>query len=162
MKFSKEMGPNNSLVILLFSNMATPILSIVFHGGELASECSGTLTVRGNSEVHKFTASVESLGAGIVAGRVRMEGCGCYILYQGPRRMGRAYFITQSGDHALTFSRIGSVYKDTCGKKGHRNAGLAVLVVGIVVGLVVVVLGGSLCLWKRKKMYTEVIPESVL
>ena len=142
--------------------MATTIVSIVFHGGELASECSGTLTVGGNSENRQFTATEESLGTGIVARRVRMEGCGCYILYQGPKRMGRAYFITRSGDHALPFSRIGSVYKDTCGKKGHRNAGLTVLVVVIVVGLIIVVLGGALFLRKRKKMYTEVIPETVL
>ena len=156
------MGPKNTLVILIFANMVATIVSIVFHGGELAAECSGTLTVQENSEIHQFRTSVESLGAGIVAGRVRMEGCGCYILYQGPRRMGRAYFITRSGDHALTFSRIGSVYKDVCGKRGHRNAGMAALVVGIIVGLILVILGGVVCFRKRKRMYTEVIPESVL
>ena len=69
-----------------------------------------------------FRRTTESFGRRIKARRVMMVGCGCYILYQGPRRMGRAYFITKGGTHALPFSRIGSVYKEKCGQKGHNNA----------------------------------------
>ena len=88
-----------------------------------------------------------------------MEGCGCYILYQGPRRMGRAYFITRSGQHAVTFSRIGSIYKENCSQKGHKNAKLEIFVIVIVFGILLIVFVGRLVsvkLNERRVVYREV------
>ena len=109
-----------------------------------------------NAEVHEFTGTVVSLGAGIIAGNVRMEGCGCYILYQGPRRMGRAYFITRSGQHMVPFSRIGSVYEEKCSQKGHRNAGTEIVVIVTVLGILIVSTGLIILVKKRRKVYKEV------
>jgi hypothetical protein len=156
---------NKYLIIFLFSNLVTHSVSLVFlgPGGEISSRCSGTLTVYEGAEDHQFSTSVESLGVGIMARRVVMEGCGCYILYQGPRRMGRAYFVTRSGEHEINLGRIGSVYKEKCGMKGHKNAGVIFWVIGVVLGVVGVVVGGVICVrMRKKKMYEEVIPESVL
>ena len=125
----------------------------------MSSECTGTLIVIDNAEVHKFTRTVESLGLGIIAGKVRMEGCGCYILYQGPRRMGRAYFITRSGQHTVPFSRIGSIYKEKCSQKGHRNAGTEIVVIVTVLGILIVSTGLIIVLKKRRNAYKEVCVE---
>ena len=83
-----KMRINHHLAVLSFLNVFLTGFSTVFYAGELSSECTGTLIVIDNAKVHKFTRTEESLGAGIIAGKVRMEGCGCYILYQGPKRIG--------------------------------------------------------------------------
>ena len=153
------MGVNNYLAVLIFFSCFLAGFSTVFYSAELSSECSGTLIVSNGAEVHKFTKTVDSLGAGIIAGRVRMEGCGCYILYQGPRRMGRAYFITRSGQHAVTFSRIGSIYKENCSQTGHKNAKLEIFVIVIVFGILLIVFVGRLVsvkLNERRVVYGEV------
>ena len=153
------MGVNNYLAVLIFFSCFLAGFSTVFYSAELSSECSGTLIVSNGAEVHKFTKTVESLGAGIIAGRVRMEGCGCYILYQGPGRMGRAYFITRSGQHRISFSRIGSVYEEKCSQNGHKNAGVEIIVIVTVLGLLIVTAGVTIVVRQRRIVYKEVCLE---
>ena len=104
--------------------MFSVVFSTVFYSGELSQDCTGSLVVWDSQEPHIFRTTAESLGGGggLQGRRVMMWGCGCYILYQGPWRMGRAYYITRGGKHVLPFNRVGSVYKEKCGLKGHKNA----------------------------------------
>ena len=157
----KKMSLGNYLTFCIFVSLVTEVVPSVFYAADLPSDCSGTLVVHGNSDVHKFTTSVETLGSGILAGRVVMEGCGCYILYQGPRRMGRAHFISRSGDHTISFGRIGSVYREECGNKGHRNANTSMMVIGLALGLIFFAVGGWVCVRRRRNMYKEVLSDSV-
>ena len=165
MRINKKVFVFNYQSIFLFSYLVTNTVSLVFPAGELSYKCSGSLHVyeSAESEVHTFTTSVESLGVGIVTKRVAMEGCGCYILYQGPRRTGMAYFITKRGQQNINLSRIKSVYRQECGEGVHRNAGVIYWAIGVVIFVVVVVGGGVICKIKRREnIYAEVISVEVL
>ena len=148
--------------IIIFLNLLATVVSKVFRAEELTSQCSGTLRVHEGTEDHKFNTSAESLGAGIKTKRVVMEGCGCYILYQGPRRTGRAYFVNKRGQHEIKLGRIRSVYKQECRQENKKNAALTYWVIGIVLAAVLVVGIGLVCVKKRReKMYAEVRTETV-
>ena len=92
---------------------------------------------------------------GIVTQKVKMEGCGCFILYQGTGRTGKAYFITENGEQNIDLSRIRSVYRQNCGVEEVINAGI-ILVVAAVVLLVVGLVGAVLiCRVKRRRKFNE-------
>merc|ERR1719228_2858449 len=100
--------------ILTLSYLVPTTVATVVRGATLATGCSGTLRVFGAEKQHTHTGDVESLGEGITTSKVQMEGCGCYIIYQGPNRTGRAYFVTRSGIHNISLGRIRSVYRLEC------------------------------------------------
>ena len=88
---------------------------------------------------------------------MKNEGCGCYILYQGTQRTGKAYFITERGEQNIDLSRIRSVYRQNCGIEKVTNAG-TIFVVAVVVLLVVGLVGAVfICRAKiRKKSFEDV------
>ena len=154
---------NRYNAIFILSNLVKNAVSLVFQAGELPSDCLGSLHIYAGDEKHTFTESVESLGLGIVTQRVKIEGCGCYILYQGTHRTGKAYFITERGEHNIDLSRIRSVYRQNCGVDEVKNAG-PIIVVAVVVLLVVALVGGVIiCRVKRRaKGYEDVKTVEVL
>ena len=158
MKFS-----NKPLAIFLILNLVKNTVSQVFRPGALPPDCLGSLHIYDGDEKHTFTESAESFGLGIVTERVKMEGCGCYILYQGTQRTGKAYFITERGEQNIDLSRIRSVYRQNCGVDEVKNAG-PIIVVAVVVLLIVSLVGGVIiCRVKRRaKGYEDVITVEVL
>ena len=158
MKFS-----NKTLVIFIILNLVKNTVSQVFRPGALPPDCLGSLHIYKEDEKHTFTESIDSLGLGIVTERVKMEGCGCYILYQGTQRMGKAFFITERGEQHIDLSRIRSVYRQNCGVEEVTNAGI-IFVVAVVVLLVVGLVGAVLIcrVKRRKKLYEDVTTVEVL
>ena len=158
MKFS-----NKTLVNFLILNLAKNTVSQVFRPGALPPDCLGSLHIYEEDEKHTFTESIDSLGLGIVTERVKMEGCGCYILYQGTQRTGKAFFITERGEQHIDLSRIRSVYRQNCGVDEVKNAG-PIIFVAVVVLLIVILVGGVIiCRVKRRaKGYEDVITVEVL
>ena len=154
---------NRYNAIFILSNLVKNAVSLVFQAGELPSDCLGSLHIYAGDEKHTFTESVESLGLGIVTQRVKIEGCGCYILYQGTQRTGKAYFITERGEQNIDLSRIRSVYRQNCGVEEVTNAGI-IFVVAVVVLLVVGLVGAVLIcrVKRRKKLYEDVTTVEVL
>ena len=120
-EISAKMSAKHSLAYLVLTNWFLKAFSTAFYSGEFGEDCSGTLVVWDNTGAHQYDTTVENIEGGIISERVVMEGCGCYMLYQGARRMGRVYYITRSGEHLLPFSRIGSIYRENCGQSGHKN-----------------------------------------
>ena len=106
----------NNILFLFTINAIMQSMALVLQGGDLPSSCSGSLhlyTSSGEDEI--VTESAESLGhLGIIVSRIRVEGCGCYVLYQGSHGSGRAVFIHQRGDQNIKTTRIRSVYRKAC------------------------------------------------
>ena len=111
--------------------------ALVLHGGELPPSCSGSLHLYSTTGEHEIlTESVESLGPlGILVSRIRVEGCGCYVLYQGSQGSGRAVFISQRGDQNIRITRIRSVHRVVC----ERGAGVVIIVISIVITILVII-----------------------
>jgi len=102
-------------------------------------DCTGgVLKVEDSSKSHEFTKTVPKISEqkilnlnvhqtrGIFWRRVMMEGCGCFLIYEGPHRQGKAYYVTRTGEHNLPFKQIGSVFKEDCSKIGQRNPGIKI------------------------------------
>ena len=155
MKVNNTMIKKRYLEIFLILNLVKNASSQVFQPGTLPPDCLGSLHLYSDDGKHTFTESAESLGMGIVTQKVKMEGCGCYILYQGTGRTGKAYFITENGEQNIDLSRIRSVYRQNCAVEEVINAGI-ILVVAAVVLLVVGLVGAVLiCRVKRRKKFNE-------
>ena len=43
---------------------------------------------------------------------IHLDGCGCFLLFQGERKVGRAYLVNHPGYHYYNLIKIGSVYKE--------------------------------------------------
>jgi len=90
-------------------------------GNRNAQECQGTLRVQSGGREYLFNSTqLELPGGGLrmVAGRdeVKLDGCGCYLLFQRGRRAGRAYLVNRPGYHYYALHRIGSVTKEDCSR----------------------------------------------
>ena len=129
----------NNILFLFTINAIMESMALVLQGGDLPSSCSGSLHLYSSSgEDEIVTESVESLGhLGIIVSRIRVEGCGCYVLYQGSHGSGRAVFIHQRGDQNIKTTRIRSVYRQACGE--YRGARFSVIVIFIVITMLVVI-----------------------
>ena len=130
----------------------------IFNLEEHVGSCGGSLHVYGDDGTdHVFTTTDENTevsGIGIVSSSVSMEGCGCYTLYQGQGRRGRAYYVTRRGRQEIPLGRVGSVYQHTCGLQGYRNASTTIVNIVIVVVIVLIVgVGIGLIVRKRKQQY---------
>ena len=146
-------------ILLLFTinNIMQP-RALVLHGGELPPSCSGSLHLYSTTGEHEIlTESVESLGPlGILVSRIRVEGCGCYVLYQGSQGSGRAVFISQRGDQNIRITRIRSVDRVAC--EEYRGAEVVIIVISIVI-TILVILGISSVIYikNRNSRYEGVI-----
>ena len=111
------------LLTYLMMGMVRSGMSQIFNLGEISEECGGSLHIHGvNGNDYVFTSTDASIPhPGIMATAVSMEGCGCYTLYQGQGRRGRAFFVTRRGRQNIPLGRVGSLYKHRCGLQGYRN-----------------------------------------
>jgi hypothetical protein len=48
------------------------------------------------------------------AGQVVVEGCGCYLLYQGRKRQGSSQTLGRSGEHKVQLKKVRSIYTVDC------------------------------------------------
>ena len=74
--------------------------------------------------------------------------CGCYSVYQRPRRSGRAFYVTKRGDQDIVLSRIKSVYLHKCGEESMRNALSELVIIGAILLMLLIVVGGILFIKK--------------
>ena len=58
-------------------------------------------------------------------------------VYQGPRRSGRAYYVTKRGDQDIVLSRIKSVYRHNCGEEWMRNTLPEFVIIGAILVMIV-------------------------
>ena len=116
----------------------------------------------------------------IVPGRdqIRLEGCGCFLLFQRESKGGQAYLLDQLGTHYYNLHTIGSIYKQVrlkhmltlcnivlkdCGRIVEYRAAKGMMIGTSTVILVVVV--GSLIyrrytkLRRRNRQTSETPPE---
>ena len=73
------------------------------------SECVGSIVLNDNSNL-TFHSSVSNLNH--VVWMVRMEGCGCFRLYQRSGGRGRSVKIEQRGITRVKFGRLGSLARE--------------------------------------------------
>ena len=64
-----------------------------------------------------FSSSLSAIPGGrleIVGGRdeVRLDGCGCFLLFQRQCKGGQAYLLNRPGLHHYNLNTIGSVYQE--------------------------------------------------
>ena len=150
---------NSEFAFLLVAHCVRNTIAQVFRSGELSGECSWSLHIHahGESEVHTFTESVESVGNGILTERIRLEGCGCYILYQGTHRTGKAFFLSEPKEESIPLARIRSVYRQDCREQAARNASVVFGVITVV--LFIVGIAGGLAVYsvrRKGRIYGEV------
>ena len=78
--------------------------------------CDGTVRVRSGGQEFLFNSSHQVIPGGqlsIIPGRdkILLEGCGCFLLYQGAGKVGRAFLLSRPGLHHYNLHIIGSVFK---------------------------------------------------
>ena len=70
-----------------------------------------------NSCIYVLSSTHEALPGGqlsIVPGRdiILMEGCGCFLLFQGAAKSGRAFLLNKPGQYYYNLHIIGSIFKE--------------------------------------------------
>ena len=90
--------------------------SKVLSAGELSSSCSGSITLYDDagSTCSRFTSTMESLREGLRVNMVKLEGCGCYVLYEGSYRKGRKVLVTRRGKQRIKLEVVKSVFREDC------------------------------------------------
>ena len=125
--------------MLVISSCFGYLEGAVFTPGELSEICRGSIHLSYENAVTSFTNQVESLEKAIMTDNVRIDGCNCYILYTGPYRTGRAYFLTTRGRHRIRPTRIRSIYKHPCAVGEVQNAKQKPWVVLIVILIMITI-----------------------
>ena len=140
------------MIVFLFSRGSSCHSSGVFESATLKRECvtSTNLQIQGQ----QFSDSNEDLGHdGVVTDSMTLNGCGCFIVFEGPFKTGRGYFIDRKGEHKFHLMRIRSIYKVKCPKTANTVLYVATLTVATVL------LVGVIALFVKKykeRRYQEV------
>ena len=105
-----------AMLIAVFINVCTPC-SKVFRAGDLSSSCAGSLTIYDDvGSTSLFTYTKDSLREGLRVSMVKLEGCGCYVLYEGSYRKGRKALVTRRGKQRIKLDVVKSVFREDCNK----------------------------------------------
>ena len=90
--------------------------SKVLSAGELSSSCSGSITLYDDagSTCSRFTSTMESLREGLRVNMAKLEGCGCYVLYEESYRRGRSFAVNRRGKQRIGLEVVKSVYRKDC------------------------------------------------
>jgi len=97
--------------------------------GEKKAECVGSLILNEDPKL-SFQSSVDKINHKVHT--VRLQGCGCFRLYQRKRYKGRSIQIGTQGISRHNMVRIGSIAKEVCGsyninrKYSLKNLGIVV------------------------------------
>ena len=89
--------------------------SKVHRAGELSSSCFGSITLYdADSKPSNFPSSMDSIDEGLSGSMAKLEGCGCYRLYEGSCRRGRSVFVTKRGSQKIGLEVVRSLFKEDC------------------------------------------------
>ena len=85
--------------------------------------------------------SVGSLGRlGVIVSGLKVEGCGCYVLYEGTHGGGKSFLVSDRGEQSIEVSRIRSVQRVTC--RDYRVAGVVGIAATTAI-IIVIIMGTS-------------------
>ena len=153
------------LKILVISSCFGYLEGAVFTPGELSEICRGSIHLSYENAVTSFTNQVESLEKAIMTDNIRIDGCNCYILYTGPCRTGRAFFLTTRGRHRIRPTRIRSIYRHPCavGEVQHaeQKPWVVLIVILIIITVTLNIIVFLKCRAKQRIKYGEVEQEMV-
>ena len=148
--------------------MKTPYLFLIIvlllpaHKGNLIDvetkegECKGSVTLYEGSEE---TVVTKDENMRLTVDKMKVEGCGCWRLYNKKGGRGRSYFLTRRGEQMgedIGWRKVRSVRKVECDSTAMPMWGVIV----IVVGLVVIMAVGVVCGFRKYRKYKAVNTES--
>ena len=111
------MGITNIIFIFVMANYICKCrpCSRVHRAGEISSLCIGSITIYDDeNSSYNFPSSVDSLRKGLKVGMVKLEGCGCYRLYEKTYRRGKSHFVTRRGRQKIGLKVVKSVFNENC------------------------------------------------
>eukprot|EP00092_Neocalanus_flemingeri_P013698 GFUD01014775.1.p1 GENE.GFUD01014775.1~~GFUD01014775.1.p1 ORF type:complete len:120 (+),score=23.19 GFUD01014775.1:73-432(+) len=106
----------NIFLLLVSSVHICSPCSKVFRAGELSSSCLGSVTLYDEvgSACSLFTSTNDSLSEGLRVKMAKLEGCGCYTLYEESNRGGRSVVVTRRGKQTIELEMVKSVFREDC------------------------------------------------
>ena len=141
------MGLGNNVSIFFILNVVILTKAAVFTPGKIPPSCSGSL--------HLYSPE-DSLGRlGVIVSGLKVEGCGCYVLYEGTNGAGKSFLVSDRGEQSIEVSRIRSVQRVTC--REYRVAGVVGIAVTTTIILVIIIgISFYFCKKRRDRGYTGV------